>query len=70
VGSTYSSGIAATGEIGLYRFNASNLPSGLAINSSTGAITGTPALSSVGTATVVFTVTVRLSLQRSRPQRI
>ena len=57
VGSTYSSGIAATGGIGLYTFNASNLPSGLAINSSTGAIMGTPALSSVGTATVVFTVT-------------
>ncbi len=56
-GSTYTGGIAATGGTSPYRFSASNLPSGLSINGSTGAITGTPAQSSVGTASVVFTVT-------------
>jgi hypothetical protein len=56
-GSTYGGGIAATGGTTPYTFNASNLPSGLSINASTGAITGTPAQSSVGTAAVVFTVT-------------
>ena len=57
VGVAYSASIAATGGATPYTFSATGLPSGLAINSATGAITGTPATSSVGTASVVITVT-------------
>ncbi|MGA2050967.1 MAG: Ig domain-containing protein, partial [Terracidiphilus sp.] len=56
-GSSYSASIAASGGTTPYAFSASGLPSGLSINSSTGAITGTPAQNSVGTASVVITVT-------------
>jgi hypothetical protein len=55
VGSAYSSSISASGGTTPYTYSASNLPSGLSIDSSTGAITGTPG--SAGTATVTFTVT-------------
>jgi hypothetical protein len=55
-GKTYSGQIAVTGGATPYSYLASGLPSGLAINGSTGAITGTPAQSSVGTATVAVTV--------------
>ncbi len=57
VGSAYSGIIAAAGGVAPYKFSASGLPSGLAINSSTGAITGTPAAGSAGTASAKFTVT-------------
>ena len=56
VGLAYSGGITASGGITPYTYSASNLPSGLSISSSTGAITGTPAQSSVGTAMVALTV--------------
>ena len=55
-GQAYSSRIAATGGTTPYTYTASVLPSGLSINSSTGAITGTPAQSAVGTVSVSFTV--------------
>ena len=57
VGSRYSGTVAASGGVTPYRFSASGLPSGLSINASSGAITGTPAQGSVGTASVTFTVT-------------
>jgi hypothetical protein len=56
VGKAYSGQIAATGGTLPYVFSASGLPSGLAISTSTGAIIGAPAQSSVGTATVAITV--------------
>ena len=56
VGKAYSGQIAVTGGTAPYVYAASGLPSGLAISSATGAITGTPAQSSVGTATVAITV--------------
>src|ERR1035438_4334101 len=56
VGKAYSGQIASTGGALPYVYAASGLPSGLAISSATGAITGTPAQSSVGTATVAITV--------------
>jgi hypothetical protein len=57
VGSAYTGVLGATGGVAPYTFAASGLPSGLSINSATGAITGSPALSAVGTASVAFTVT-------------
>jgi hypothetical protein len=57
VGAAYSSAISATGGTTPYTFSASNLPSGLAIAGGSGAITGTPAQGTAGTATVQFTVT-------------
>jgi len=56
VGTAYSASIAASGGTTPYTFSATGLPSGLSINGSTGVITGTPAASSVGTASVVITV--------------
>ncbi len=56
VGKAYSARIAATGGTTPYTYAASGLPSGLSINSSTGAITGTPAQSAVGKVSVSFTV--------------
>ncbi|HEY6487901.1 MAG: putative Ig domain-containing protein [Terracidiphilus sp.] len=53
----YSGAITATGGTTPYTYGATGLPSGLAISGSTGAITGTPTSSSVGTATVSVTVT-------------
>jgi hypothetical protein len=57
VGSAYSSLVAASGGTTPYTYSAASLPSGLSINSATGAITGTPAQSSVGTASVTIKVT-------------
>src|SRR6266567_4083258 len=56
VGVAYSSKIAASGGSTPYIYGASNLPSGLSISSSTGALTGVPASNSVGTKTVAVTV--------------
>ncbi len=49
--------MAASGGATPYTYTAASLPSGLSINSATGAITGTPAQSSVGTASVTIKVT-------------
>lgn len=57
VGIAYSGAITASGGTTPYTFSAANLPSALSIDASTGAITGTPAQSAAGTATVTFTVT-------------
>ena len=57
VGAAYSSPVAASGGATPYTYSAASLPSGLSINSATGAITGTPAQSSVGTASVTIKVT-------------
>ena len=56
VGKSYSGQIAATGGTVPYTYLATGLPSGLSINGATGAISGTPAQSSVGTTTVAITV--------------
>src|ERR1700691_4617437 len=57
VGSAYSSLVAASGGTTPYTYSGANLPSGLSINSATGAITGTPVQSSIGTASVTIKVT-------------
>jgi Putative Ig domain len=57
VGVAYSSAITASGGATPYTYSASTLPSGLTINRSTGAITGTPAQSSIGTASMAIKVT-------------
>ena len=57
VGVAYAGTVTASGGTTPYKYSASGLPSGLSINSSTGAITGTPAQSSVGTTTVAIKVT-------------
>jgi hypothetical protein len=57
VGSAYSSLVAASGGTTPYNYSAASLPSGLSINAATGAITGTPAQSSIGTASVTIKVT-------------
>ncbi len=56
-GDPYSASITATGGTTPYTYSATGLPTGLSISSGTGAITGTPAVSSEGTANVTFTVT-------------
>jgi hypothetical protein len=56
VGVAYSASIAASGGVTPYTYSASNLPKTLAINSTTGAITGTPATSAVGTTAVTVKV--------------
>ncbi len=56
-GATYSSLVAASGGTTPYTYSAISLPSGLSINSATGAITGTPAQSSIGSASVTIRVT-------------
>jgi len=57
VGVAYSSPVTTSGGTAPYAYSASGLPGGLAISSATGAITGTPAQSSVGTASATITVT-------------
>lgn len=57
VGTAYSGAITATGGTAPYRFGASNLPGGLTIDSSTGAISGTPVAGAAGTTAVAITVT-------------
>jgi hypothetical protein len=57
VGSAYSATIIASGGTTPYAFSATGLPSGLAIASTTGAISGTPAANSSGIASVALTVT-------------
>src|ERR1700733_14939540 len=57
VASASSSLVAASGGTTPYTYSAASLPSGLSINSVTGAITGTPAQSSVGNALVTIKVT-------------
>src|ERR1700678_966031 len=52
VGTAYSTLLAATGGTTPYSYSAAGLPSGLSINSTTGAIAGTPAQNSIGTASV------------------
>ncbi len=57
VGVAYSGAITATGGTTPYTYSATGLPSSLSINSSTGVISGTPALSAVGSHSVNVTVT-------------
>jgi Putative Ig domain len=57
VGSAYSSLVAASGGTTPYTYSAATLPGGLSINAASGAITGTPAQSSIGTASVTIKVT-------------
>ncbi len=57
VGAAYTSLVAASGGATPYTYSAASLPSGLSINGATGAITGTPAQSAVGTASVTIKVT-------------
>jgi hypothetical protein len=57
VDTAYTAVIGASGGVTPYTYAASGLPSGLSINTTTGAITGQAALSAVGTANVQFTVT-------------
>jgi hypothetical protein len=57
VGSTYTSSISVSGGTTPYTYGASGLPGGLSIDTSTGAISGTPGQSSAGTAAVAVTVT-------------
>jgi hypothetical protein len=55
-GAPYSTLVAVTGGTAPYSFSASGLPGGLSIGGSTGAITGTPAQSSIGTANATIKV--------------
>ena len=57
VGAAYSSLVVASGGSTPYTYSAGNLPSGLAINSGTGTITGTPAQNSAGTWSATVKVT-------------
>jgi Putative Ig domain len=57
VGAAYSANLTATGGTVPYSFNATGLPAGLSLSTSTGAITGTPAGTVSGTASIVIVVT-------------
>ena len=57
VGAAYSSQVAASGGATPYTYSATSLPGGLSINSSNGAITGTPTQNSIGTASATIKVT-------------
>ncbi|WP_203219479.1 putative Ig domain-containing protein [Pseudomonas sivasensis] len=55
VGSAYSTTLSASGGSAPYAFSASNLPSGLALNPSTGIISGTPSAPGAYSSTVTVT---------------
>ena len=55
-GIAYNNAVAATGGITPYTYSASGLPNGLVLNTTTGAITGTPSLSAIGPYSVAFSV--------------
>jgi hypothetical protein len=57
VGTAYNTAIAVSGGVSPYSFSAAGLPAGLTINGSTGAITGTPVQSAIGTTPVSFIIT-------------
>ena len=57
VGTAYSSLVVVSGGTTPYTYSAGNLPAGLAINSGTGTITGTPAQNSAGTWSATVKVT-------------
>src|SRR5580698_4531751 len=63
VGAAYSSPVAAAGGTTPYTFSAANLPGGLAINSATGAITGTPGSAGTSSATIKVTDSTQPSSQ-------
>jgi uncharacterized protein (TIGR03437 family) len=62
--------VTATGGSGVYTWSATGLPSGLAISSSSGAISGTPAANTAGTDTVVVTVTDSNSTQVTKSYQL
>ena len=57
VGAANISAVAASGGTTTYTYSAGSLPNGLTMSSTTGMITGTPAQSSVGTASATIKVT-------------
>lgn len=69
VGETYSDSVAASGTQPI-SYSASGLPSGLSINSSSGAITGTPAVGSQGVYTVSLTASNGTSPNATATQTI
>ena len=56
VGSPYTGNIAVSGGVTPFTYSASNLPAGLTINATTGAITGVPLQSALGVTSTTFTV--------------
>lgn len=70
VGLAFSGAIAASGGVTPYKFSARGLPSGLSINASSGAISGTPAQGTTGTAQVTFTVTDSSAPQQTATTKI
>jgi hypothetical protein len=56
VGYVYSAPVAVSGGTAPYSFSASGLPTGLTISSTTGTISGTPAVGTAGTPIIVVTV--------------
>lgn len=67
VGTAYSGGFTGAGGHTAYAYSATGLPTGLSINSGTGAITGTPT-GSGGSYTVVVTMTDALGVAVTRTQ--
>jgi hypothetical protein len=65
VGAAYSATVATTGGTAPYAFTATGLPSGLSISATSGAITGTPAQSAAGTASVVVKVADASQIQQT-----
>jgi Putative Ig domain len=57
VSASYNTSVAASGGATPYSYSATGLPGGLSINSASGAITGTPAQSSIGTTSATIKVT-------------
>ncbi|HZU79251.1 MAG TPA: putative Ig domain-containing protein, partial [Acidimicrobiales bacterium] len=64
VGQSYTAGLAAAGGATPYTWSATGLPAGLALNTSTGALSGTP--STAGSYTPTFTVTDASSAKVSK----